>query len=216
MAFKFLIRRPMRPRRTRFANRHGAHRLRFFEAFGVVDQTEPDLPSAGQFDIDLGKKLRVKQSAMTNPQAAVDSEPGAQRIEAVLGSRVTAPGKSERVDHPAGADRGMTAKTQLEVEKSEVEAGVVSDERRIADEFDQFRRSLDEQRLVGKKDVAEAVDRLGPWRHRPLRVEIGMEMPARVGSVDHLDAADLDDSIAARGIEPGRFRVEHDFAHDPV
>ena len=40
-----------------------------------------------------------------------------------------------------------------------------------------------------------------------------MERPARRHMVVQLDAADLDDAMAAAWIQSGRFSVEDDFAH---
>jgi hypothetical protein len=40
-----------------------------------------------------------------------------------------------------------------------------------------------------------------------------MELPARLGPIDHLDATDLDDPVATGRVEPGRVRVEDDLPH---
>jgi hypothetical protein len=43
-----------------------------------------------------------------------------------------------------------------------------------------------------------------------------MPHASRGDAVDQLDRADLDDAVTGRGIEPGRFSVEHDLAHAKV
>ena len=70
-----------------------------------------------------------------------------------------------------------------------------------------------EARLVGQERIGQPVDLLGGERHRPLGIEIGVEGAPGGHAVDHLDAADLDHPVAALGIEPGGFGVEHDLAH---
>src|SRR3954470_7704215 len=67
-------------------------------------EPEADLPAAGQLDIALGEKLGIDQRAMLDTQAAIDSEAGAERVEAVLGARMPGTGELERIDHPAEAD----------------------------------------------------------------------------------------------------------------
>src|SRR4051812_42080475 len=110
-------------------------------------EPEADLPAAGQLDIALGEKLGVDQRAMLDAQAAIDSEAGAERVEAVLGARVPGTRELERVDHPAEADQRPAAIVQLMVQKAEIEARVVSDERAIAEEADQILDDLVEARL---------------------------------------------------------------------
>ena len=40
-----------------------------------------------------------------------------------------------------------------------------------------------------------------------------MEAPPGLDSVDHLDAADLDNAVAGFRVEPGRLSIEDDFPH---
>jgi hypothetical protein len=99
------------------------------------------------------------------------------------------------------------------IEEPEIEAGIMRDQRGILDEIKQLLGPLAERRLVGKEDVRKSVNRLRTGRHRTLRIEISMKVAAGLCAVDHLDAADLDDPVAARGIQAGRFRVKDDFAN---
>ena len=68
--------------------------------------------------------------------------------------RASASVSTIRVMHTGGA----AAMLQLVVEEAEIEAGIVRDERRIADEFEQFLDLVGEARLVRQEDVA-----LSPW-----------------------------------------------------
>jgi hypothetical protein len=54
-------------------------------------------------------------------------------------------------------------------------------------------------------------DHLG--RHVALGIEIAVEGLAGWNPVDQLDAADLDQPMTLKGIDSGRLRIEHDFAH---
>jgi hypothetical protein len=46
-----------------------------------------------------------------------------------------------------------------------------------------------------------------------LRIEVKMEVAPGGSAVDDFDCSDLDDSVAKLRIEPGRFGVENDLAH---
>ena len=50
-------------------------------------------------------------------------------------------------------------------------------------------------------------------RHRPLGIEISVEMTARLDTIEHLYAADLDYAIAPACIQSRGFGVEDDFPH---
>jgi hypothetical protein len=176
-------------------------------------ELEADLPSAGELDIDLRKQLGVEQCAVAHAVAAVDAVAGAQRVERMLGAGMPPPSDRQGVDHPFERNLGMAAGAELAIEEAEIELRVVRDERRIGEKFEQIERAFVEARLVGKERVAEAVDLLGFHRHRPVRVEIGVEGAAGGHAIDQLDAADLDHSVARPGVEPGGFGIEYDLPH---
>ena len=75
---------------------------------------------------------------MLDALAAIDSEAHAQSVKAVLGAGVLGASEGERVAHAAETDDGLAALFELEIEEAEVEAGIVSDERRILEELEQF------------------------------------------------------------------------------
>src|SRR5665213_963252 len=112
-------------------------------------QRKADLPSAGKLDIALRQELRIDQRAMLDPEAPIDSEPAAKRVEAVLRTGMPRPRQRQRVDHPAEADERARAQTELVVEESEIEAGIMRDQGTVAEEIDQFLHPLVEKRLVG-------------------------------------------------------------------
>lgn len=216
MPLKLLNRGMMGTGSSRLAYRDRPGSRRDFAGGRLLDEPEANLPAARQLDVHLREQLRVKQRPMLDPVAAVDSEPGAQGIETVLGAGMAASGQSQSVDHPAGAQDAASAKPKLVVEETEVEARIMRDQRRVLDEFEQILDSLGKGGLVGKKHVGEAVNRLGSGRHRSPRIEIGMEVPAGLGAVEHLDATDLDDTVAAYRIEARGLGIEDDFPHVPI
>ena len=59
----------------------------------------------------------------------------------------------------------------------------------------------------------EPVHLEGLVRHVALRIEVAVKHLAGRHAVEQLDAADLDQPIAAQRIEAGGFGVENDFAH---
>src|SRR5688500_13374910 len=118
---------------------------------GFGSQREADLAAASELDIDLREQLGVEQRAVAHPVAAVDAVAGAQRIERMLGARMTAAGEHQRVDHPLEPDLWMAADGEFVVEEAEIELRVVGDERRILEEVDQLERVLVEALLVGEE-----------------------------------------------------------------
>ena len=89
----------------------------------------------------------------------------------------------------------------------------MGDQRRIVDKVEQLLGLVGKSRLVGQEDRAQTVNRLGLARHRPLGIEISVEVAASLDAVEDLDAADLDHAVAAGRVEPGGFGIEDDFPH---
>ena len=83
----------------------------------------------------------------------------------------------------------------------------------IAEKRQQIVDAVGKQRLVGEKTLGQPVDRDGGFGDIPLGIEIGVEFPPGRHQVEKLDTGYFDDTITAGGIEPGGFRIEHDFAH---
>src|SRR5262249_15090964 len=103
------------------------------------------------------------------------------------------------------------------IEKSEIECGIVCDQRGVADEGEEFVDDLGEQRLVLEELGRETVNLERRARHLALGIDVTMKALAGGNLVVELDAADLDQSIALVGIEASRFGIQHDFPHrDPA
>ena len=60
------------------------------------------------------------------------------------------------------------------------------------------------------------MDLQGRLRHIAFRVEITMECFAGREPIEELDAANLDQAISGKRIEPGRFGIQDNFAHRSV
>ena len=95
-----------------------------------------------------------------------------------------------------------------------VEGGVVDHQRGVADEGDEIRGDVIEQRLVGQEFRTQPVDGKGLRRHVAFGVEIDVEALAGGEVVDQLDAADLDQPVTLLRLEARGFGVENDFTHD--
>src|SRR5689334_1928335 len=126
----------------------------------------------------------------------------------VLGSR-----EGQRVDHAAHRNTRLAAFLELEIQESEVEAGVVRDEWRIRDELQEIIDLLPEAGLVGQEQVGEPVHFLRLERHVPLGVEVAMEVAAGFDAVEHLDATDFDDAVPAHRVQTSGLGVENNLTH---
>jgi hypothetical protein len=110
-------------------------------------------------------------------------------------------------------DRPETDALELHVEEADVEGGVVDHQPGAIDELNEILRNGGKDRLVGEEGVGEAMDLEGALGHRPLGVDVLMEGAAGRAIVDQLDAADLDDAVAAIGFDAGGLGIEDDLTH---
>ena len=92
---------------------------------------------------------------MLDPLGIVDPVARAKIVEPVRTARVLAARQHQRIDQPLAAHHGFFGAPELGVEEAEIEHGVVRDQRRIAQEFDQLFDLVGEQRLVLEKVDAE-------------------------------------------------------------
>src|SRR6185437_6142526 len=82
-----------------------------------------------------------------------------------------------------------------------------------ADKGEKFLYDFRKQRLVGEELVGEPVHSQSFRRYQAFRIDVPMErLPGR-HAIEYLDAADLDQTVAAQGIKPCGFCIENDFAH---
>src|SRR4029079_15081211 len=88
-------------------------------------------------------------------------------------------------------------------------------ERRILEEIEQFLDLLEEARFVRQEQVGKAVHFLRFEGHVALGIEISVEVTTGLDTVEHFDAADFNDAVAAGRIQARGLSVEDDFPHEP-
>src|SRR5690554_689933 len=192
-------------------------KYREFDRWGARARGEcqANLPTAGELDVNLRQQLGIEQSAVQNAVASIYTVADAKRIERVLGARMPAAGQHQGIDHAIEQDFRMAAQAQFVIEEAKVELGIVRYQRRVLKEVDQLKGMFVEALFIRQESVREAVHLFGGMRHRTLRIEVSVEGASRRHSVDQLDAADLDHPVTTLRIEARRFRIEHNFTHDP-
>ena len=119
----------------------------------------------------------------------------------------------QRIDDPFVGNRRVAGAGELGIEEGHVEFGIVRNQGRLVDKFDELGGNRHKQRLVDQEGVVEAADAQRLGRHRPFGIKVTVKAAAGRDVVDQLDHADLDDAIAVLRIEPGRFGIEDDLAH---
>ena len=125
---------------------------RNFDFINLGGQAEPDLPPAGQLDIDLRQQLGVEQRAVPGAVAAVDAIAGAQRVERILGPGMARTGQRHGIDHPLTAKRWQPAHLKLGIDEAEVEPGIVRDQLGlVAQKLEQSGNFLVKARFVGQE-----------------------------------------------------------------
>ena len=112
-----------------------------------------------------------------------------------------------------GIDIVDASAREFRIEEADVEAGVVRDDLRAVDEFEELRRDLGEARLVEQELVGDAGDRARALVDLAIGVQVGMEFAPGAPALHQLDATDLDHAVAALDFEAGGFGVEDDLAH---
>ena len=178
---------------------------------------EPRLMAADQLHIDRRKQAAIEQRAVLVALGKIDAVALAQRIEAARRAGMPPPRQRQRIDHPVPAKQRAGEPLELGIEEGEVEGGVVHDQHGAFDEAEHVVGALMEARLgrAGTRWRARAPRRPG-MRHVALGIEMAMPHPARRDAVEQLDAP-ISTMRWPRGwIEPRRFGVEHDLAHEKV
>ena len=154
------------PRRQRLRARANDDRrhARFAAATHARGKAEVGLPRADQLDIDLGQQLGVEQRAVLDPLGVVDLVARAEIVEPVRAAGMLAARQHQRVDQPLARHRRLLGALELGIEEAEIEHGVVRDQRRVAEEFDQLFHLVREQRLVLEEIDAEPMHLEGRLR----------------------------------------------------
>ena len=180
---------------------------------GLRGQDQLRLPRPDQVDIDFGQQFGVEQRAVLGAAGIVDRIARAESVEPVRHAGMLAARQQQRIDQPIARDRLPLDAVELGIDEADVERGVVDDERRIADEFQELLDHFREQRLAGKELGRQAVHGKRFRRHVALGIDVAVKrLPGR-HAVEDLDAADLDQPVAAQRIEARGFGIENDFAH---
>ncbi len=123
------------------------------------------------------------------------------------------PRQLQRAGDAVHGDRRTLQAQQLGIEEADVEGGVVDDEPVLTEELQELVGDVGKQRLILQKCPGQPVHRDHLLGHVALRVDEAVELAPRRDAVQQLDAADLEQAVAALRVEPGRFGVEDDFAH---
>ncbi len=70
--------------------------------------------------------------------------------------------------------------------------------------------------MSDRKVLGQPMHHLRFERHVALGKEISVEVATGLDAVEHLDATDLDHSVAASWVQARRFSVEDDFPHGSI
>ena len=137
----------------------------------------------------------------------------AQGVERVFCPRMLLSGDGDGVDHAIQTNRLAPQPFKLHIEKAKVETGVMRDERRIAQEFEQRVDALRKNRLRLLETDRQAVNVFGVCRHVAFRIVVGVKgLPSR-HSAPHFHASNFHHPIARLRVKAGGFGVEHNFSH---
>src|SRR3954465_4384281 len=126
------------------------------------------------------------------------------------------PRQQQGIDQPVTPNRLSLEAIELGVDEADVERRIVNYQRRVGDEFQELVDYLSEQRLAGEKLGGQAMHGKRFGRHVALGIDVAVKSLAGRHPVVDLDAADLDQAVAAQGIEAGGFGIENDFAHESL
>jgi hypothetical protein len=142
----------------------------------------------------------------------IDGETPAERVEVRLRTGKALAREQQRILAVRAQGRPAQSR-ELGIDEGEVEFRVVDDQPVAADEGEQLVGDRGEGRMPREEFFGEAMDFDSLRRHLALGIDIAVECPSGRHMIEQLDAADLDDAMAARWIEPGGFGVENDLAH---
>ena len=111
------------------------------------------LPRPDQVDIDFGQQLGVEQRAVLGAAGIVDRIARAEIVEPVRYAGMLAARQQQRIDQPVAQDRLPLDAVEFGIDEADVERGVVDDERRIANEFQEFVDHLVNSGLLARNSV---------------------------------------------------------------
>ena len=150
---------------------------------------------------------------MQHAVTAIDAESRAKCIKRMLGAGMSAARHRHGVDHSFKRDRAATDALEFTIEKTEIEAGIMRDQRAVAEKIEHIIAQMLKKRLVSQKGIAQPMNRLCLRRHRPFGVKIGVKGQSGLNPVDQFDTADFNQPVAIGKTEAGRLGVEDNLAH---
>ena len=151
---------------------------------------------------------------MLGAHRQIDTETLAEFVQRIARPGKFALGDFDGVDGAGQRNRLVAGAFQLGIDELDVEAGIVNDQRRIAQKFQKFFHNLGEQRLVGQEFAGQAMHPLGFNGNVAFGVQIELQGAAGGEMVQQLDTADFHDPVAVARLKPCRFRIEDDFTQD--
>ncbi len=177
-------------------------------------EVERRLTAAAKFQIDFRQELAIEQRAVQAAHRDIDLETPAQSVQADLRAGKALPGQCQSIDRARRIDPGPVKPRQFGVQEREVELGVVDNEGRITNEFEKLVDDIREFRLTRQKLRRQAVDCPRLLGHAAFRVEVLLELPSGRQAPQHLDATDLDNSVAGSRFKARGFGIKNDLAQE--
>ena len=129
-------------------------------------QGQGNLAATNKFKVDAGQKFRVQQGAMFATLCDIDAVALAECIKAVRPHGMAFLGERQRIDYPLVENWRPFDKSQLGIQKTNIETGVVNDQDRLANECQKFIYDLGKYGFVFQKLAAYSMNGLGFARAR--------------------------------------------------
>ena len=102
---------------------------------------------------------------------------------------------------------------QFGIDEFGIKRGVVNQDRRTVDEFEQIVGNGFEQRFVAEKFGGQAMHRERTFVRIALRIEVMMKVSAGELAIDHFNRADFHQFVSQFRLKTGGFRIEYDVTH---
>ncbi len=146
----------------------------------------------------LGQNFRIEQCAVQSAFGIIDKITITQRVQAVSFAREQFARHDQAVCYATdgiGFTQATIKLAELVVHKADIKGGVVNNQFRTTDKFQEFIGYLCEARFIRQEFIADAVDVIGFRVNQPVRVKVDVKMTAGQPAVDHLDSTDFNDPV---------------------
>src|SRR5690606_24257672 len=161
--------------------------------------------------------LGVEQRSVQFTTGVIDAITFAQGVQAVALAGMAVTGHQQGVEHRAMLGDislvRLTDQGELIVDETDVKRGVVDDQLRALDEFEELIRHFAETRLAHQKLIGDAVNADRTFIAFAIRLQVNVEMPAGQTTANQFDATDLDNPVAIGDRHAGGFGVEYNTTH---